>query len=166
VKALSNGVHQLTEIGLLTALITISGAVKLPGLMPGTEFQLSAPLAVAICAVFGFAKYIMAGILSSLLGLVLGTQNLLNVIIALVFRLTVGGVLTIFGTAGPVIVVAGPIGSFTARLLLGGVIGKAAVPLIIAALPGAGYTALAAWPLTIMLNRVKKTAEKRSKNAV
>ncbi|MBP2656526.1 MAG: hypothetical protein H6Q73_4095 [Firmicutes bacterium] len=46
-KALSNGVHQLTEIGLLTALITISGAVKLPGLMPGTEFQLSAPLAVA-----------------------------------------------------------------------------------------------------------------------
>ncbi|MBP2656525.1 MAG: hypothetical protein H6Q73_4094 [Firmicutes bacterium] len=90
---------------------------------------------------------------------------MLNVIIALVFRLTVGGVLTIFGTAGPVIVVAGPIGSFTARLLLGGVIGKAAVPLIIAALPGAGYTALAAWPLTIMLNRVKKTAEKRSRTA-
>ena len=46
----------LTETALLGALITITGAIKLPGLLPGTEFQLSAPLAVAICAAFGFKK--------------------------------------------------------------------------------------------------------------
>ena len=39
----------------------MSGSFKIPGLVPGTEFQLSAPIAVAICGVFGFKKYIIAG---------------------------------------------------------------------------------------------------------
>ena len=51
-------IRQITEIGILTAMITILGAIKIPNLVPGIEFQLSAPLAVAICAAFGFKKYI------------------------------------------------------------------------------------------------------------
>jgi hypothetical protein len=153
-------VRWLSETGLLAALIFLTGSVKLPGLIPGTEFQLSAPLAVAICAVFGFRQYITAGVIASIIGLALGTQNFLNVFIAMVFRLTVGGVLAVGGTSWPVVVLAGPIGSTLARLSLGAVIGKAAIPLIIAAVPGMVYTALAAWPFTLLLKRVKAQTER------
>lgn len=152
--------RRLTETALLTTLITISGAIKLPGLLPGTEFQLSAPLAVAICSVFGFTKYIAAGILSSLLGLILGTQTLLNVGIAMIFRLVVGICVSVFGTSWPVVVVAGPLGSSVARLALGGILGKGVVPLLLAAVPGMVYTALSAWPLTLLLRKVKTQTER------
>lgn len=89
--------REMTEIALLTGLITLSGAFKIPSLFPGTEFQLSAPIAVAICVVFGFKKYIIAGVLSSLIGLMLGTQNVFNVAVAFVFRLVVGAVLALGG---------------------------------------------------------------------
>ncbi len=155
-----NKTRALTETALLVTLITISGAIKIPGLFPGTEFQLSAPLAVAICGVFGFTKYITAGVLASLLGLILGTQTLLNVGIAMIFRIVVGVCLAAFGTSWPVLVIAGPLGSSVARLALGGILGKAAVPLLIAALPGMVYTALTAWPLTLLLKRVKVQTER------
>ena len=35
-------------------MISILGSIKIPNIIPGIEFQLSAPLAVAICSVFGF----------------------------------------------------------------------------------------------------------------
>lgn len=151
----------LTETALLAALVAVTGAVKLPGLVPGTEFQLSAPLAVAICAVFGFVKYITAGLIASLAGLILGTQTVLNVCVAVVFRLTAGAMLGFFGTAWPVVVAAGPVGSAVARLALGAVLGKAAVPLVIAAFPGMIYTGLAAWPLTLLLRRVRNQVDRR-----
>ena len=94
---MENKTRMLTETALLTALITVTGAIKLPGFIPGTEFQLSAPLAVAVCAVFGFTKYLTAGVLSSLIGLILGTQTILNVFIAMVFRITVGVVIGMSG---------------------------------------------------------------------
>jgi hypothetical protein len=153
-------IRQTTETGLLAAFIFITGSIKLPGLMPGTEFQLSAPLAVAICAVFGFPRYITAGIIASLIGLGLGTQNVFNVLIAMVFRFTVGGVLAVCGTSWLVILIAGPVGSAVARLALGLVIGKAAIPLLFAAAPGMVYTAFAAWPFTVLLKRVKLQTER------
>ncbi len=159
-------VRWMAETALLSTLITVTGAIKIPGLVPGTEFQLSAPLAVAICAVFGFTKYITAGILSSIAGLVLGTQNLLNISIALIFRLTVGIVLGCFGTAWPVVVIAGPLGSTAARLALAVMLGKAAIPLLVAAIPGMVYTTLAAWPLTQILKRCKTKTEAVLTNAV
>ncbi len=148
-------IRWLSETGLLAALIFLTGAFKLPGLLPGTEFQLSAPLAVAVCAVFGFRQYITAGVIASIIGLALGTQNFLNVFIAMVFRLTVGGVLALGGTSWPVVALAGPVGSVVARLSLAVVVGKAATALVVAALPGMAYTALAAWPLTVLLRKVK-----------
>ena len=149
-------VRWITEVSLLAALIIITGTFKLPGLFPGTEFQLSAPLAVAICAVFGFAKYITAGAIASIVGLILGSQSLINVFIALVFRLVVGLVLVFFGRSWPVVVIAGPLGSIVARLALGAIIGKGAFPLVMAAAPGMVYTALLAWPLTRLLAKIKE----------
>ena len=156
----------VSEVGLLAAFITITGTFKLPRLLPGTEFQLSAPLAVAICAVFGFSKYITAGVLSSAIGLILGTQSLLNVFIAMVFRGVVGMIVVLFGSSWPVIVLAGPVGSAVARLALGGFVGKAVIPLLLAALPGMIYTALLAWPLTALLKRVKEHKGKVMGHAV
>jgi len=157
---MENKTRMITETALLTALITVTGAIKLPGFFPGTEFQLSAPLAVAICAVFGFTKYLTAGVLSSVIGLILGTQTILNVFIAMVFRVTVGIVIAIFGTSWPVLALAGPIGSSLARLSLGGILGKAVIPLLLAAVPGMIYTALAAYPITVILKRVRVQTEK------
>ena len=37
------------ETALLAVLIAVSGTFRIPGIVPGTEFQLSAPIAVAIC---------------------------------------------------------------------------------------------------------------------
>lgn len=151
----------VSEIALLTALITITGAVKIPSLLPGADFQLSAPLAVAICSVFGFKKYMTAGILSSLLGLMLGTQNFLHVFIALVFRLVVGILVAWGGKHLFVIAIAGPIGSLVSRVALSLLIGKGAVPLVVAALPGMAYTALLAVPMMKLLKRIKMQSEKR-----
>ena len=56
-------IREISEIALLAAFIAVSGAFKLPSFIPGSEFQLSAPIAVAICGVFGIKKYLLAGIL-------------------------------------------------------------------------------------------------------
>lgn len=55
--------RNIIKISFLGILITVFSFIKLPGIIPGTEFQISAPVAVAICAVFGFKNYILAGIL-------------------------------------------------------------------------------------------------------
>ena len=47
---------EMALIGLLAAVITVAGLLRLPGVIPGTDFQLSAPVAVAIGAVFGFRR--------------------------------------------------------------------------------------------------------------
>ena len=57
---MNQNIRYITEIAILTAMITVLGAIKIPNVIPGIEFQLSAPLAVAICAVFGFKKYIIS----------------------------------------------------------------------------------------------------------
>lgn len=44
-------IREISEIALLAAFIAVSGAFKLPSFIPGSEFQLSAPIAVAICGV-------------------------------------------------------------------------------------------------------------------
>ena len=57
--------HDLTTTALLAVLILLSGSMKIPSPVAGGEFQLSAPIAVLICALFGFKRYIWAGILAS-----------------------------------------------------------------------------------------------------
>ena len=89
----NSNIRFICEIAILAAMIGITGAIKLPNIIPGVEFQLSAPLAVAICCVFGFKRYIIAGCLASAISLMLGTHNLLNVAIQMQFRIIAGAVL-------------------------------------------------------------------------
>jgi len=107
-------------------MITVLGAIKIPNVIPGIEFQLSAPLAVAICAVFGF------------------TQTILNVMIAMQFRLIVGLILWMCHNHMIGIMISGPIASALARLTLSVYIGKAALPMVALAVPGMIFTVIMA----------------------
>ena len=147
----------ITDIALLAALLTVAGAIKLPSLLPGLEFQISAPLAVAICFVFGFKKYILVGILSSAISLALGTHNLFNVAIAMQFRLMVGLVYVLCGKRYWSVALAGPIGTFTARITLGLVLGKGVWALVAAALPGMVFTFLTAPLMVKVLQRISQS---------
>ena len=147
----------ITDIAMLAALLTVAGAIKLPSLLPGLEFQISAPLAVAICFVFGFKKYILVGILSSAISLALGTHNLFNVAIAMQFRLMVGLVYVLCGKHYWSIALAGPIGSFTARITLGLVLGKGVWALVAAALLGMVFTFITAPFMVKLLQRISQS---------
>ena len=143
-------IRDMTVTGLLAALIAISGSFKIPGLIPGTDFQLSAPIAVAICAVFGFKRYIIACCLASLVSLLMGTQNLLNVAIAMQFRIVVGIILYLAQNRMWAVCIAGPIASVFARLTLYIFFGKLAFAMIVAAVPGYIFTAICA-PIFVKL---------------
>ncbi len=128
-------IREISEIALLAAFIAVSGAFKLPSFIPGSEFQLSAPIAVAICGVFGIKKYLLAGILASAGGLLLGTQTIFNVLIAMLFRIVVALLYAVLGKTKIFYLLSG-------RLALSLFIGKAVYPLLAAALPGMIFTAL------------------------
>ncbi len=73
---------------------------------------------------------IISGCLSSLIGLALGTQTILNVMIAMQFRLIVGLILWMCHNHMIGIMISGPIASALARLTLSVYIGKAALPMV------------------------------------
>ncbi|CAK7010008.1 hypothetical protein [Phascolarctobacterium sp.] len=146
-------IRQLSEIALLAAFIAISGTFKLPSFIPGSEFQLSAPIAVAVCGVFGIKKYLLAGLLASTAGLLLGTQTIFNVLIAMLFRIVVALLYDAFGKSRLFYLLSGPVASAAARLALGLIIGKAVYPLLAAALPGMAFTALTAGLLASVLEK-------------
>ena len=105
---------------------------------------MSAPVAVAVCGVFGIKKYLLAGLLASTAGLLLGTQTIFNVLIAMLFRIVVALLYAAFGKSRLFYLLSGPVASAAARLALGLIIGKAVYPLLAAALPGMAFTALTA----------------------
>ncbi len=148
-----SSIHELSLLAILSAFIAVSGSFKIPSFVPGSEFQLSAPIAVAICGVFGIRRYLIAGIAASLLCLLLGTQNLFNVFIALVFRGTVAACFYALGPGRLFYLLAGPVASAAARLLLSLFIGKTAYALVMAAVPGMFFTAIAAPVLAAFLRR-------------
>ncbi len=138
---------EIALIGMLTALITVTGIFKIPGILPGTEFQLSAPVAVAICASFGFRRYLISGVLASAVSFVLGLQNLLNIAVAMTFRVAAGGLILLLGNVFWVVILAGPFGTFCARLVLGAITNTNVWALVAAAGVGMIYTAVAVYPI-------------------
>lgn len=150
-----NNTREITLISLLAVIIAISGSFKIPGPIPGTEFQLSAPIAVAIAASFGFRRYILAGIIASAITLVLGTHTIINVIIAMTFRVVAGGIIHFFKPRLIPVIIAGPLGSIAARIVLGLLFKNSIAVMLVAGLPGMIYTAIAAWPLSKLLNKIK-----------
>ena len=157
-------IREISEIALLAAFIAVSGAFKLPSFIPGSEFQLSAPIAVAICGVFGIKKYLLAGILASAGGLLLGTQTIFNVLIAMLFRIVVALLYAVLGK--PKSSTCHQDLSLPPQHVLHSVffIGKAVYPLLAAALPGMIFTALTsglfASVLEKTLNMTKRVYER------
>lgn len=148
--------YYLVEISLLASFISVTGSIRIPTLIMGSEFQMSAPIAVAICAVFGFKRYIIAGIISSIILFLLGIHTLINVEIAMVFRLVVGLIIWIFRKHVFAIFIAGPLGTFVARLVLALTLQVPAVILVVPAIPGMILTALISVPLTKLLEKIYK----------
>ena len=138
---------EVALVGFLTAMIVVTGILKIPGVVPGTEFQLSAPVAIAIAAAFGFRRYLIAGVLASIVSLAFGLQTFLNVIVAMTFRVAGGGLILLLGNVFWVVILAGPVGTFCARLVLAAVTHTNVWVLVAAAGIGMLYTAVAAYPL-------------------
>lgn len=147
---------ELTLISLLSVIIAISGTFKLPGLIPGTEFQMSAPIAIGICAAFGFKKYITAGGLASLINLMMGTHTILNVIVAMTFRVVAGGIIGILGPSLIIVSIAGPIGTFVGRIVMSKIVGTPLKTLVIAAAPGMIYTLASSYIVYKLIEKIVK----------
>ena len=129
--------------GMFTALLILLGMIKLPSILPGAEFQLSAPYAVCLVAGVGFWRYLGIGVCASLVQLMMGTHTLWNVLVAMVFRVAAG-----------LIVLAGPVGTGCARVVLAGVLGVPVLPLLAAAVPGMVFTGVCVALLEPVLRRI------------
>lgn len=138
----SSALQKLALDGLLTAILVLLGMLKLPSLIPGAEFQPSAPYAVCLAAAVGFRRYLGIGICSSLIQLLLGTHTIWNVLIAMVFRITAGAIAAKKPEKKLRLLLAGPIGTGCARLVLAAMLRVPALPLLAAAVPGMIFTAV------------------------
>lgn len=155
---MNNKTKEITLVALLSVIIAISGNFKLPGLIPGTEFQMSAPIAIGICATFGFKKYITSGIIASFINLVMGTHTILNVIVSMAFRIVAGGIISTLGVSFLVVSLAGPIGTFFGRIVMSFITKASLKALVIAAFPGMIYTLISSYIIYKLIeNIVKKT---------
>lgn len=133
-------VRGISETALLSVLIAVSGAFKIPGFVPGSEFQMSAPIAVAVCGVYGAKKYIVAGLIASGLSLALGTHSFFNVLVAMTFRLVVALTWTFLGSGKIFYTFSGPMGTIAARGVVALLLGKGFYALAAAAVPGIIFT--------------------------
>lgn len=135
--------RNMTTTALLGVVILLVGAIKIPSPVAGGEFQASAPIAVLICAYFGFKRYFLAGILASVLGMLLGTANIFNVMIALVFRVVAGAAVVCSGKYLVLLMLCGPLGTLASRVVMAQVMGIDWRILAVAAVPGMVFTAVA-----------------------
>ncbi|MFR2574076.1 MAG: hypothetical protein ACLS9H_04875 [Dialister sp.] len=133
-------VRNISETALLSVLIAVSGAFKIPGFVPGSEFQMSAPIAVAVCGVYGAKKYIVAGLIASGLSLALGTHTFFNVLVAMTFRLVVALAWIFLGSGKIFYILSGLMGTMAARGVVSLLLGKGFYALAAAAFPGMIFT--------------------------
>ena len=149
-------VREMTETAMFAALLAVLGMLKLPSVIPGCEFQLSAPFAVCVAACFGFKRYIQIGVLASAVNLLTGTHSIVKVWISMIFRIVAGGILAVFGVHPITIAISGPVGTAAGRLVLGGITGTNPLALIAAALPGMAFTAVGAAVMYPVMKRLTR----------
>ncbi len=147
-----DSVKKLVTDGMLAAGLLVTGMFKIPSFLPGAEFQISAPFAVAVAKILGFKRYLMIGLAASVCGFAVGAQNLLNIMVAMVYRVVVGLLLDLFPDSKAAVALCGPCGTFVSRLLLAQVLGVDWVLLVLYALPGMAFTAVLA-PVFIKAGR-------------
>ena len=153
---MNNKVKEMTLISMLSVIIAISGTFKLPGIIPGTEFQLSAPIAIGICATFGFKRYMVSGIIASCINLIMGTHTILNVILAMTFRIVGGGIIGILGQSLIIVSIAGPIGTVFGRIVMSWITSAPLKVLLVAAIPGMIYTLLSSYLIYKLIEKIIK----------
>lgn len=137
-------IQRTASDAMMVAVLVILGMIKIPSFIDGAEFQLSAPFAVLLAAQVGFCRYLGIGVCSSAIQLALGTHTIWNVLIAMVFRIAAGLIVTFFPWKKAAVIIAGPVGTLAARAALATALGVSAWPLIVAAVPGMIFTAVLA----------------------
>ena len=150
----TSSLHNLTTDAVFTVILVVLGMIKLPSLIPGAEFQLSAPYAVCLASVVGFKRYLCIGICSSLIQFMLGTHTVWNVLIAMVFRIVAGLILTFLPNNRLVVAISGPAGTAAARTVIAAVLNLPLWPLLAAAAPGMVFTAIASLILLPVFRRI------------
>lgn len=147
-------IREMAVDGVLTAILVILGMIKLPSIIPGTEFQLSAPYAVCIAVLVGFKRYLGIGICSSVIQLMLGTHTIWNVAVAMVFRVVAGSILSLTKNNRCGIYLAGPLGTIAARGFMAVLMHVPFWPLVIAAAPGMVFTVIGVVVVLPVMRRI------------
>lgn len=143
----------ITQISVIAAILTILAVLKIPSIIPGLDFQLSAPAALLILALFGIKKYFLGGLLSSLLLLVFGVFNPINVIISIIFRVIAIAVVYLLKINVLSLVLASVLGSLVSRLLLSIILNLPVWVVLLNAIPGVIFTLIVAIPLYLTLRK-------------
>lgn len=150
--------NELAVTAMLAAVLAVLGTFKIPAIVPGAEFQLSAPFALCLAACFGFRRYFTIGILASAINLLLGTHTILNVAIAMIFRLIAGGLIALLGARPVPLVISGPVGTAAGRLALAAIIHTSPLLLLAGAAPGMIATAILTPILYPIMKRILRAA--------
>ena len=143
---------RLVQDGVFTAILIVLGMIKLPSVFPGAEFQLSAPYAVYLASMVGFKRYLGIGICSSFIQFILGTHSIYNVIVAMVFRIVAGMIIEWCPIQRISLVIAGPVGTACARVVMAYILSIPLQPLLVAAFPGMIFTPV----VVLLLNQAVK----------
>lgn len=143
---------EITQISCIAAILSIFAMIKLPSIIPGMEFQLSAPVSLLILAFFGIKKYFIGGLLSSFILLALGIFNPINIMISIIFRLVAIIIVYIFKTNVFSLIIASVLGSVISRIILSQILDLSLLIILINALPGIIFTILTVVPIYITLN--------------
>lgn len=143
---------RMSQDGIFVAILIILGMIKIPSVLPGAEFQLSAPYAVCLASMVGFKRYFGIGICASFIQLILGTHTIYNVAVAMIFRIVAGAIVQWCPFRKVALIVAGPIGTACARVVMAYIFSIPLQPLLVAAFPGMIFTAVVA----VLLNQAVK----------
>ncbi|HDJ7032531.1 TPA: QueT transporter family protein [Staphylococcus aureus Sa_TPS3178] len=143
----------MTQISAIASILTILAVLKIPSILPGLDFQLSAPVALLILAFFGIKKYFLGGLLSSIILLILGVFNPINVMISLTFRLIAIFVVYLLKINVLSLVLASVLGSLLSRLLLSIILNLPVWAVLLNTIPGIIFTIILAIPLYLTLRK-------------
>lgn len=144
---------EITQISCIAAILSIFAIIKMPSILPGLEFQLSAPVSLLILAIFGIKKYFIGGLLSSFILLILSIFNPINLIVSFCFRFVAILVIWFFKVNVFSLIIAAVLGSTLSRIILSQILNLPILVVVINATPGIIFTIIVLIPLYLSLIR-------------
>lgn len=131
---------EITQISCIAAILSIFAIIKMPSILPGLDFQLSAPVSLLILAIFGIKNYFVGGLLSSFILFILGIFNPINLIISFSFRLVAIFIVYFFKVNIFSLVAAAILGSTLSRIMLAQILNLPILLVLVNAVPGIIFT--------------------------